>query len=265
MFKIEELLSLFPNEEIKKLLISSYYLAKEQNNDFANTVFSQLLLLKRLNPHIDIIFIPTKETSCFDYNEDKIYLNELYIPTFFHELTHLFSYHFAYFEMPNEFSYFKNKFLTEKDNTSLIIYLLDLCQKRRMQLLKKEINFENNELNSTHSPHISIIEDIEDIIDSIYDGKSSTIGLTTIRNNERLSNKSQKSAGHGCQYFSITKYQFEELLADYQTIKLICPNDELFLLLKKILGEEFVAFLDKRCQEISNSSLEEDKAIDKYI
>lgn len=40
----------------------------------------------------------------------------------------------------------------------------------------------------------------------------------------------------------------EEIIADYQAINLIDLNNKYFLLLKQILGENFVAFLDSRCR-----------------
>ena len=63
--------------------------------------------------------------------------------------------------------------------------------------------------------------------------------------------KSKKSSGHGCDYFNKTGFEFEEIIADYQAIKLTDPNNEMFMLLKQILGNNFVSFLDKRCGVIN--------------
>lgn len=98
---------------------------------------------------------------------------------------------------------------------------------------------------------LDIISLIEDIIDSIYDGRSYSQGLVYIENSNSYPLKAEKTAGHGCKYFSHTSYQFEEILADYLAIKLIDPQNELFILLKEILGIEFVSFLEQRCNEIT--------------
>ncbi len=267
MFKIEKLLSLFPDEETKNIFLYSYYLSQEKNKDLSNSVFERLLLLKTINPRLNIILDTTKEKSYFRADNNVIYLNNLSIETFFHELTHLLSYNFSYFQVPNEYYLFKNNFSSASKNTDLMIDLLNLCKKTKKHLLH-EIN---SEINDVKSKNIKIMQDnikqepqstefntitcIEGIIDSIMDGWSHTYGLTYQKENNYIAKKSKKSSGHSYEYFSNTHYQFEEILANYCAIKLTNPNNNLFEILKNIIGNEFVSFLDQRCSEICTSFL----------
>jgi hypothetical protein len=108
----------------------------------------------------------------------------------------------------------------------------------------------NNIKQEPQSSQFDLICKIEDIIDSIYDGQSFSHGVVSIKDNNSIAIKAQKTAGHGCEYFSNSSFQFEEIIADYQAIKLTDPNNELFILLKNILGTEFITFLEQRCNEI---------------
>ena len=127
MFKTEKLLSLFPDKETKEILLRSYYVSQEKSKDLSDSVFEQLLFLKRTTPKINIILDITKEKSYFSPNDSVIYLNEFSIETFFHELTHLFSYNFSHFQVPNEYYLFKKSFSASSKNTDLMIKFLDLC------------------------------------------------------------------------------------------------------------------------------------------
>lgn len=91
-FKIDELLDLFPDEKIREILIYSCFLSQEKDKKSSDSVFKQFLLLKKLNPNINIILETTKENSYFSSGENIIYINSLSIETFFHELTHLLSF-----------------------------------------------------------------------------------------------------------------------------------------------------------------------------
>lgn len=261
MFKIKYLLSLFQNESTRKMLVYSYYLSQEKDKNLSDSVFEQLLLLKTKNPSINIILDTTKK-SYFNLRDSKIYLNSSSIGTFFHELTHLLSYYFFRFQIPNEYYSFKRNFLANPDNTSLIVQFLDLCKRKKTELFQKssnesvnDYNIKNlNEIDNVHqepqSSQLDSIRMIEDIVDSIYDGHSFSQGLVSINDIDSNVVKAAKTAGHGCEYFSNSGFQFEEILADYQAIKLTDPNNELFILLKNILGTEFISFLDQRCNEI---------------
>ena len=79
MLKIEDLLSLFPNENIKEMLVYSYYLSQEKNKDLSDSVFGQLLLLKSINPSINIILDSAKEKTYISPTENIIYINYLSI------------------------------------------------------------------------------------------------------------------------------------------------------------------------------------------
>ena len=275
MFKIEDLLSLFPNEKIRELLMYSYYLSQEKNKDLSDSVFEQLLLLKIMNPSINIILDSAKERSYFSPTENTIYINNLSIETFFHELTHLLSYDYLKFQIPNEYYSFKRNFIANPDNTSLIVSFLDLCKRKKfLQRFNNEsisdynIKILNKMDNGQPEPQTSqydLISMIEDIIDSIYDGQSFSHGLVSIKDNNSIAIKAQKTAGHGCEYFSNSSYQFEEILANYQAIKLTDPNNELFILLKNILGTEFISFLDQRCNEICGQKFINQKFINNNI
>ena len=263
MFKLDDLLSLFPNENTRIMLVYSYYSA--QDKELSDSVFEQLLLLKSQNPSINIVLDTSKERSYFSPDENVIYINNLSIETFLHELTHLLSYNYSRFQIPNEYHTFKRDFLSNADNTSLIVQFLDLCKKEKNKIFQsygdnsdKNIDYYNIKSSNKmiankqelQTSQLDLISKIEDIIDSIYDGQSFSYGITSIKDNKNVAIKAKKTAGHGCEYFSDSGYQFEEILADYLAIKLTDPNNALFMSLKSILGTEFVTFLDKRCNEI---------------
>ena len=263
MFKLEDLLSLFSNEKTREMLVHSYYLSQEKDKELSDSVFEQFLLLKRQDPNINIILDTAKERSYFNPAENVIYINNLSIETFFHELTHLLSYNYLKFKIPDEYYSFKRSFLSNPDNTSLIVQFLDLCKRKKNELFLSnkridinkivtlsEMNNDEQKLQMPQSSQLNLIGKIEDIIDSIYDGQSFSHGVVYIKDNNSNLIKAQKTAGHGCEYFSNSGYQFEEILANYQAIKLTDPNNELFVLLKSILGTEFITFLDQRCNEI---------------
>lgn len=262
MFKIEDLLSLFPNEKTREMLVYSYYLSQEKNKGLSDSVFEQLLFLKEQNPDINIILDTTKEKSYFSPTENIIYINNLSIGTFFHELTHLLSYNYLRFQIPNEYYSFKRNFIADPNNKSLIVQFLDLCKRKKAEFFQNysnesidnnnitTINEMNNVKQEPQSSQLDLIIQIEDIIDSIYDGQSFSHGVVSIKDNNSIAIKAQKTAGHGCEYFSNSSFQFEEIIADYQAIKLTDPNNELFILLKNILGTEFITFLEQRCNEI---------------
>ena len=65
MFKIKNLLSLFPNEKTREMLLYSYYSSQEKDKDLSDSVFEQLLLLKEQYTDMNIIFDATKESSYF--------------------------------------------------------------------------------------------------------------------------------------------------------------------------------------------------------
>ncbi len=70
MFKIDDLLGLFPNEKTRKMLVYSYYLSQEKDKEASDSVFEQFLLLKKMNPKINIILDTTKEKSYFNSAEN---------------------------------------------------------------------------------------------------------------------------------------------------------------------------------------------------
>ena len=146
--------------------------------------------------------------------------------------------------------------MASQDNTSLIVQFLDLCRRKKTEFFQRfsSESIKDYKMDNVHQEpqysQLDLISMIEDIVDSIYDGQSFTQGLASIKDNNTIASKAQKTAGHGCEYFSNSGFQFEEILANYQAIKLTDPNNELFVLLKNILGTEFISFLDQRCNEI---------------
>ena len=74
-----------------------------------------------------------KEKSYFSPTENIIYINDLSIEKFFHELTHLLSYNYLRFQIPNEYYSFKRNFMANPDNTSLIVQFLDLCKRKKTE------------------------------------------------------------------------------------------------------------------------------------
>lgn len=262
MFKIDELLDLFQDEKIRKMLAYSYCLSQEKDKELSDSVFKQFLLLKKMNPNINVILDLTKEKSCFRCNENTIYMNNLSAVTFFHELTHLLSYNYSMFQIPYEYYFLKENFLADPSNKSNIMLILDLCKSKREELvqsLKNRIldrykNITINEMDifyqEPYDYQYDLIGNIEDIIDALYDGRSHSYGLVNITDINEIAIKAQKTSGHGCEYFSEKSFQFEEILAEYQTIKLIDPKNEIFFLLKKLLGTEFISFLEHRSNEI---------------
>lgn len=262
MYRIEELLDLFQNDtEVTKIILSAYSTSQKANQKLSDRVFMQLLFLKQVQPNLRIkVNYESNEDSNYNPNTNTIYLNGNFDETtFLHELTHFFSYSYFKFGIPEEYKKFKSSFFSTRENNSLVISLLNLLKKEKQKILKTETSLEKiNQINlnlinasfSKNNDYIVICR-IEDIIDSIYSGESHDNGLRYIKDNNSYLQKSFKSSGHGCDYFNKNGYDFEEIIANYQTIKIIDPNNRLFILLKQILGDRFVSFLDDRCETIN--------------
>ena len=134
MFRIEELLKLFQNDqEVMEIIKSAYMISQRNNKELSDIIFQQLLFLKSIQPNLNIKI--NHELNCpSNYNPqtNTINLNGLFDETtFFHELTHLFSYYYEKFKTPHEYNHLKNKFLSSNENTSIIILFLNLCQKEK--------------------------------------------------------------------------------------------------------------------------------------
>lgn len=265
MFKIEKLLKLFPDSNIKKMLAYSYVLSQKKNENLSNSVFEKFFILKKQIPNIDIVYDKSEKTSYFSPIENKIYINNLSIETLFHELTHLLSYRYSMFEIPRKYSSFKANFVQDND-MSLIIMFLELLRTKQHQHIEK-INRQNmKDLKVTEiivkndsepqRSELNLIGMMEDIIDAIYDGKSFSQGLVDIQDINHNAIKSPKTAGHGCKYYFSESHQFEEILANYLAISLIDPNNEEFIILKQLLGKDFVDFLDQRVSNMLSNELE---------
>lgn len=280
MFNLEDLLKLFEDKKIKSILSYSYFLSQANNKVLSDSVFNQFLYLKKCNPSINIIYDSSKDSSFFSPTEETIYLNELSIGTFFHELTHLFSWYSSQFTIPFEYKSFISEFKQSPQNLSTLISFMNILSKKKKgiinQLLDEKARTDDNNnisletdldyLNhlQIQSTPLEIISQLEDIVDAIIDGKSYTDGLTYVKDNNSNALKSKKSAGHGCQYYSNSNYQFEEILAEYLSIKLLSPNNELFLLLKNILGDGFISIMDQKTDEICGTVSMRDMDIFKF-
>ena len=260
MFRIEELLNLFKDEtEVIKIITRAYEISQRENKELSDKVFEQFYFFKTIYPELSIkVNYELDNPSYCDVNTKTINLNGIFDETtFFHELTHLFSYQHSKFNVPKEYKTYKEEFNSIYENDSIIISFLNLCKTKKEKLLNREKElYEINEEINTNDNEYFIISKIEDIIDSLYSGKSHDYGLRSIKDNDSYVEKSEKSAGHGCEYFETTGYEFEEILANYQAIKLISPNNDLFLLLKQILGTSFIEFLEKRCKKINGEQVD---------
>lgn len=274
---IEELVNLFGDKEVTKIILSSYFISQERNKKLSDEVFQQLLFLKMMHPDINII-INKDSNKPSNYLNKTIYLNGAFDEsTFFHELTHLFSHLHSNFTIPKEYNDFQNNFLLSENNNSLLVSFINLCRQEKARILKTKedknsLGLDNNKNNnqsikliSNNLIELSIINNLEDIVDAITGGKSHDMGLHYEIDGNHIIQKTTKSAGHGCEYFGIPGRCFEELIANYQTINLIDPNNELFKILKTILGSKFIHFLDNRCQLMNGSKmiLENNKNIHK--
>ena len=265
---IKELIDLFEDEEVKKIIISSYYLSQEKNKELSDAVFEKFFILKKTFPNMDIIIDRNSTTpSNYNYVNNTIYLNgSINELTFFHELTHMISYDNSRFIMPTEYARFKTNFQKSKDRHSLLYNFIELCHQKKAEIINNtfvDIKYDYNNTNSsttitTSSPEeieLLIIHELEDIVDALESGEPHDFGFHYTSDNNHIVQKSVKSAGHGCEYFSDTANEFEEILANYQSIKLLDPDNELFNLLNKILGNDFVSFLDDRCKQINSTKI----------
>lgn len=256
---IEELVNLFGDGDVAKIILSSYFMSQERNKKLSDAVFQKLQLLKMMYPNINIkINKNSNSPSNYNYIDNIIYLNGIFDEsTFFHELTHLFSRLYFNFDIPKEYKDFQNKFLSSKNNLSLLVSFINLCKQEKERILKNTYSLESNDNINNNKPitplpnnliELSIISKLEDIVDAITRGKSHDIGLHYEIDDNHTFRKTTKSAGHGCEYFDIPGREFEEIIANYQTINIIDPDNALFNILKTILGSEFINFLDNRCQ-----------------
>ena len=256
---IEELVELFSDERIKLLLAKSYWKSQGKNKKLSDDIFEQLFNLKILYPNIDMLYDSTIERSFFSPVEGKIYMKETSSYVFLHELTHLLSYYKDKFQLPEEYQKFKATFLSNPNNHSDVISLLKTCKEKKERILSEQLDLDNNknidkEDSSNQDDEIRIITCIEDIIDAIYDGTSYDMGLRHVKDDKSLMEKAPKTPGHGCDYYQKKGYQFEEILANYQAINALDPNNQMFSMLKTIIGPEFTRFLDRRCQKINQPS-----------
>jgi len=261
---LEILLNLFNEKEVQKLIIESYNYSQKTNKVLSDKIFAQLIYLKQINPEINITLDHKQEVSHYSAKENIIYLNEKSTVTFFHELTHLFSFNCINFNIQNRYNELKQK-MNESKKKSILVNFLNLCneKKKNIKVRIEKANLLNGSNITQELIELSIIESIEDVIDAIYGGEAYDSGLYYEKNNNYISNESERTAGHGRNYYKDEYLQIEEIVAIYQTIKLIDPNNELFLLLTKILEEEFLLLLEYRCNEINNNLNINDNTINK--
>lgn len=272
MANINDLLNLFSGEMEKKALADAYNFAISKNRDMADGFFSAIYFFKMANPKIQLVYNSGISSSYYLASSNTVYLKNPY--DLFHEFTHLLSFTYSNGNVPDEYYTFKRAFLADDHSTSLIMELLKICKKIELdELLQNfiqakedaDINSYSSKLNSETINRFSTkisstVYKIEDIIDAIYSGKALDGGIVDIIDNYTIVEKAPKmTAGHGESYYQNSEVrQFEEIMANYMDIKLTDPNNKLFSTLNIILGEEFVAFLDKRCNAICLNSLNHD-------
>lgn len=272
MFNINYLLNLFSGEMEKKALDDAYNFAISKNRDMADGFFSAIYIFKMANPTIQLVYNSDIPSSYYLASSNTVYLKNPY--DLFHEFTHLLSFTYSNGNVPDEYYTLKRAFLADNHSTSLIMELLKICKKIELdELLQNfiqdkedgDINSYSLKLNSETINRFSTkisstVYKIEDIIDAIYSGKALDGGIMDIKDSNTIVERAPKmTAGHGESYYQNSEVrQFEEIMANYMDIKLTDPNNKLFSTLNIILGEEFVAFLDKRCNAICFNSLNHD-------
>lgn len=207
--------------------------------------------------------------SKFVPKNTTIKLSDFNVKTFFHELTHLLSYFCCQFNVPKEYIDFKNKFLSSPENISNLFSLAKLCEEDILKTILIAFgDISNNNILSTNEMTLenfakniqirSNTEIIQDMIDALTNGELCDFGLTYTKDLNTNIKKTEKSSGHGCEYFKNINMQFEEIIADYLAISIIDPDNKLFTLFKSVLGDDFVMFLDNRCKLITGSQPEFD-------
>ena len=266
---IEELIKLFDDQEVRKIILSSYYMSQKTNKELSDTIFEKLFILKQTHPNLNIVIDRASTLpSTYKSEENTIYLNGTFNElVFLHELTHMISYEDSSFVLPTEYKKFKTNILQPKDKGSLLFSFINLCKLKRQEILNNtEIsviqnnNYDKNNSNQTNTPsdaeiQLSVLLELEDIVDALVSGESHDLGLHYEIDDNHIVQKSEKSAGHGREYYANTGNEFEEILANYQSIMLLDPNNELFSMLKNILGHEFVEFLDDRCEQMNSTKI----------
>lgn len=220
------------------------------------------------NPKIQLVYNSGISSSYYLASSNTVYLKNPY--DLFHEFTHLLSFNYSNGDVPDEYYTFKRAFFTDNHSTSLIMELLKICKEIELDELlqnfiqaKKDGDINNYSLksnpktiNRSSTKISSTVYKIEDIIDAIYSGKALDGGIIDIKVVEKAP---KMTAGHGKSYYQNSEVrQFEEIIANYMDIKLTDPNNKLFSTLNIILGQEFVTFLDKRCNDICFNLLNHD-------
>lgn len=242
----------FPNEKTKEVLTTAYMISQVQNKALSDLFFYNLLVIKEIDPSFNIVIDENSQKSYFDANKNIVCLKDTTFLTFFHELTHAFSFKKNHFITPVEFYSLQERLLNSKHLKAFILFLNDI------QYLKNELinsynqaihtNIDTNEIRK-----LKIYNAIEDILDAISDGAIVKDGLMSIdAKNQVNSFKLKGTFGHGSDYYQKTNYQFEEILANYLAIKLLEPNDKYFLILQSLIGEEFIKFLDRKICDVCN-------------
>lgn len=272
MANINDLLNLFSGEMEKKALADAYNFAVSKNRNMADGFFSAIYLFKMANPKIQLVYNSGISSSYYLASSNTVYLKNPY--DLFHEFTHLLSFNYSNGDVPDEYYTFKRAFLTDNHSTSLIMELLKICKEIELDELlqnfiqaKKDgdinsysLKSNSKTINRSFTNISSTVYKIEDIIDAIYSGKAIDGGIMDIKDNNTIVEKAPKmTAGHGESYYQNSEVrQFEEIMANYMDIKLTDPNNKLFSTLNTILGQEFVTFLDKRCNDICFNLLNHD-------
>ena len=138
VFEINKLLNLFDDEDVKKIILSSYFLSQKKNNELSNVVFEKLYILKVSHSEINVVINKNSNAlSYYNYFDHTIYLNGVFNElTFFHELTHLFSREQFNFSVPVEYENLKKHFLLSKNNYSLLFSFVEVCRKKKLEIIK---------------------------------------------------------------------------------------------------------------------------------
>jgi len=90
------------------------------------------------------------------------------------------------------------------------------------------------------SIEFSSFASIADILDAIYEGELHS-GVLKNEHGEKI----EKTAGHGIQYYSLTKHGFDEIVADFATIVKSKNSEEMLKLLNHLIGDELYQLISE--------------------
>ncbi len=257
------------SEDVVTIILNAVKITKDSNY---YGWWDKLLFLAQMYPDINIVYDEKIERSYYSATTLTIYLNETSSVVFLHELTHMFHHLESNYYVPEDFEQLIN-ILDRKDlvvdfANQLGEHMLQLCMyklsKFKDQPFIKDKLFNQNLSNSNQSVtnidndmiELDLDSHIQDILDALVGGSGFDYGITYIKDDNSLANKSGRICGHGEDYYKIQGKIYREILANYAALTLINPNYKYFVQLKMILGEPLVELLDNEVNKYFSSNIE---------